>query len=138
VQHEGVALIPEYIAANASWPWPVIRNVSAVTAACMLVRRDVYWSIDGFDEAMGVVFNDVDFCLRMMASGRRVLYTPYAELEHDESSSRGASNPPGDIDLFFSRWGTPDRLRDPFVSPHVLWPHPQRLRTAPAGSEYPG
>ena len=128
VQHEGVALIREYIAANTSWPWPVVRDASAVTAACMLVRRDVYWSVDGFDEDMGVVYNDVDFCLRLLRSGKRVLYTPYAELEHDESSSRGGDNPPADIDLFFARWGTPDRLTDPFVSPHVVWPHPQRLR----------
>ena len=128
VQHEGVALLPEYVAANVSWPWPVIRNTSAVTAACMLIRRDVYWSIDGFDEKMGVVYNDVDFCLRMLRSGRRVLYTPYAEAVHDESSSRGKANPSADIDLFFERWGTPDQMHDPFVSPHVLWPHPQRLR----------
>ncbi len=130
VQHEGVALIREYVAANVSWPWPVIRNTSAVTAACMLIRRDVYWSIGGFDEEMGVVYNDVDFCLRMVRSGRRVVYTPRAELVHDESSSRGKTNPQSDIDLFFGRWGTPETLRDPYVSPHVLWPYPQRLRMA--------
>jgi GT2 family glycosyltransferase len=128
VQHEGIALLPEYVAANASWPYRVIRNTSAVTAACMLVRRDLYWSIGGFDEEMGVVYNDVDFCLRMGRSGQRVLYTPYAQLEHDESSSRGRFNPTDDIDLFFTRWGTPDQLHDPYVSPHVIWPHPQRLR----------
>jgi GT2 family glycosyltransferase len=128
VQHEGVALIREYVAANVSWPWPVIRNTSAVTAACMLVRRDMYWSIGGFDERMGVVYNDVDFCLRMVRSGQRVVYTPYAELVHDESSSRGKVNPQADIDLFFSRWGPSGRLHDPYVSPHVLWPNPQRLR----------
>lgn len=128
VQHEGVGLLPEYTAANISWPWPVIRDTSAVTAACMLVRRDVYWSIGGFDEDMAVCFNDVDFCLRMGRSGRRVVYTPHAELEHAESATRGRTNPPDDIDLFFNRWGTPDRLRDPFLSPHVCWSHPQRLR----------
>jgi GT2 family glycosyltransferase len=134
VQHEGVALLPEYVAANVSWPWPLIRNTSAVTAACMLVRRDVYWSIGGFDEEMGVVYNDVDFCLRMLRSGRKVLYTPYAQLVHDESASRGSANPSADIDLFFDRWGIPSQLRDPHVSPHVLWPHPQRLRTSDRSS----
>jgi GT2 family glycosyltransferase len=128
VQHEGVALLPEYTAANISWPWPVIRDTSAVTAACMLVRREVYWSIGGFDEDMAVCFNDVDFCLRMGRSGRRVVYTPHAELEHAESATRGRTNPQDDIDLFFNRWGTPDRLRDPFLSPYVCWSHPQRLR----------
>lgn len=128
VQHEGVVLLSEYTAANISWPWQVIRNASAVTAACMLVRRDIYASIDGFDEDMGVVYNDVDFGLRMVRSGRRVVYTPYAELEHAESATRGRTNPQADIDLFYARWGTPDRLRDPFVSPFVRWPHPQRLR----------
>ena len=128
VQHEGVALLPEYTAANVSWPWPVIRDTSAVTAACMLVRRDAYWSIGGFDEDIAVCYNDVDFCLRMGRSGRHVVYTPNAELEHAESATRGRTNPRDDIDLFFNRWGTPDHLRDPFVSPHVRWPHPQRLR----------
>lgn len=129
VQHEGIALLREYVAANVSWPWPVIRDTAAVTAACMLVRRDVYWSIGGFDEKMGVVYNDVDFCLRMGCAGLRVLYTPYAELEHDESSSRGRTIWQADIDLFLARWGTPDQLHDPYVSPHILWPHPQRLRS---------
>ena len=128
VQHEGIALLPEYVAANVSWPSRLIRNTSAVTAACMLVRRDVYWTIDGFDEEMGVVYNDVDFCLRMGRSGRKVLYTPYAQLEHDESSSRGPLNPSDDIDLFFTRWGTRDQLSDPCISPYLLWPYPQRLR----------
>jgi len=134
VQHEGIALLPEYVAANVSWPSQVIRNTSAVTAACMLVRRDVYWSIGGFEEEMGVVYNDVDFCLRMGRSGRRVLYTPYAQLEHDESSSRGPLNPSDDIDLFFARWGTRDQLDDPCISPYLLWPHPQRLRVGEAVS----
>ena len=132
-QHEGIALLPEYIAANISWPWPVIRDASAVTAACMLVRRDVYWAIDGFDEDMGVVYNDVDFGLRMNRSGHRVVYTPYAKLVHDESASRGSDNPSGDIDLFFSRWGAPGEMRDPYISRFVVWPHPQRLRLGAPG-----
>jgi hypothetical protein len=57
-----------------------------------------------------------------------VLYTPYAQLEHDESSSRGPLNPSDDIDLFFTRWGTRDQLGDPCISPYLLWPYPQRLR----------
>jgi glycosyltransferase involved in cell wall biosynthesis len=66
------------------------QELSAVTGACMLVRRNVYLEVGGFDEEhLRVAFNDVDFCLRLLQRGYRIVYTPYAELYHAESTSRG-------------------------------------------------
>ena len=65
------------------------RNYSAVTAAAMLVRTSVFDELDGFDTAFAKDFNDVDFCLKVRAAGFNNLWTPYAELYHHESASRG-------------------------------------------------
>jgi hypothetical protein len=67
----------------------VPQDVTCVTGACMLVRRHVFVDIGGFDEALGIAFNDVDFCLRLRASGWRIVWTPSAELYHKESRSIG-------------------------------------------------
>lgn len=69
-----------------------IRNFSAVTAACLLVRRDSYFEVDGLDEELAVAYNDVDFCLKLRRAGYRIAWTPLAELYHYESISRGADN----------------------------------------------
>jgi GT2 family glycosyltransferase len=67
----------------------VVQELSAVTAACMLTWRELYLRLGGLDEAnLPVAFNDVDFCLRVRAAGKRVVWTPYAELVHHESISR--------------------------------------------------
>lgn len=66
------------------------QNFSAVTAACMLVKKDLYLQLGGLDEQnLAVAFNDVDFCLRLQEKGFRILWTPHAELYHHESASRG-------------------------------------------------
>lgn len=70
------------------------QNYSAVTAACLVVRREVYEAVGGLDEVLAVAFNDVDFCLRLQARGYRNLWTPYAELYHHESASRGLEDTP--------------------------------------------
>jgi len=70
----------------------VTQEFSAVTAACMLMRREVFEQVNGFDEvAFAVDFNDVDLCLRIRRAGHRVVWTPHAELFHHESATRGAS-----------------------------------------------
>ncbi|MEG1069280.1 MAG: glycosyltransferase family 2 protein, partial [Ruthenibacterium sp.] len=66
-----------------------VQDFSACTAACLLVKASVYDAVGGLDEGFAVAFNDVDFCLRICAAGYRVVYTPYAELYHYESKSRG-------------------------------------------------
>ena len=70
-----------------------IRNVSAVTGACLMTAAQVFWKIGGFDEqAFAVAFNDVDLCLRIAGLGYRILYTPYALLHHHEAFSKTAKD----------------------------------------------
>ena len=68
----------------------VVRNVSALTGACLLTKRAVFQEVGGFDqENLPVAFNDVDLCLKMIERGYRIVWTPYALLYHHESASRG-------------------------------------------------
>ena len=67
----------------------LMQDLSAVTAACMMVRADLFASIGGFEEKLAVAFNDVDLCLRINRAGYLVVYDPYAELYHHESLTRG-------------------------------------------------
>lgn len=66
-----------------------VTNYSAVTAACLLVKKSTYEQIGGFDENFAVTFNDVDFCLKIRALGDLIVYTPHARFYHHESKSRG-------------------------------------------------
>ena len=66
-----------------------VTNYSAVTAACMMMRRSVFDEVGGFDEDFAVAYNDVDLCLRVVRAGYRIVYLPHAELFHYESKSRG-------------------------------------------------
>lgn len=66
-----------------------VRCVPAVTAACLLIRRELFDSLGGFDERFPVTFNDVDLCARVRARGLRVVVTPHARLLHYEGLSRG-------------------------------------------------
>jgi GT2 family glycosyltransferase len=99
----------------------LVQQMSAVTAAAMVVRREVFRSLGGFDEEnLGVAFNDVDFCLRLGVADMKVVWTPFAELYHRESATRGLSDVAGDRfqrEVFYmqGRWGA--RLReDPFYN----------------------
>ncbi|MHB1712277.1 MAG: glycosyltransferase family 2 protein, partial [Acidimicrobiales bacterium] len=92
----------------------IVREYSAVTAACMLVRRNVFVELGGFDEALAIAFNDVDFCLRLGQAGYRVLYTPHATLIHYESVSRGLSGFQHDYRQFLKRWTEVLRAGDPY------------------------
>ena len=75
--------------------------MSAVTAACLLVRKSVFEEVEGLNEKdLTVAFNDVDFCLKVQAAGYRNLWTPYAELYHYESISRGAEDNPEKVARF--------------------------------------
>lgn len=101
------------------------RRVSAVTGACLVVRREVFDAAGGFDEALPSDFNDVDFCLRVGADGLKTLYTPCANLIHHEGRTRGNWDDPAHRRrfaaarrLFVDRWGT--RLaRDPWFNPNL-------------------
>jgi glycosyltransferase involved in cell wall biosynthesis len=81
----------------------LVQNLSAVTAAVLVVRKEVFEEVGGLNEVdLTVAFNDVDFCLKVMDAGYRNLWTPYAELYHYESISRGAENDPVKIARFNS------------------------------------
>ncbi|MFV0412144.1 MAG: glycosyltransferase family 2 protein, partial [Oscillospiraceae bacterium] len=67
-----------------------VQELSAVTGACLMVKKQVFEKVKGFDEQFAVAYNDVDFCLRVRQAGYSVLFTPYAELYHYESKSRGS------------------------------------------------
>ena len=75
----------------------IVQNYSAVTAACMLMRKDIFYEVSGFEEELKVAFNDVDLCLKVLEKGYRNLWTPYAELIHYESKSRGSEDSPEKI-----------------------------------------
>lgn len=71
----------------------VVREYSAVTAACMMMRKKLFQEIGGFDvENLGIAYNDVDLCLRLRKKGYLIIYTPYTEIVHHESISRGNDN----------------------------------------------
>lgn len=69
-----------------------VQNVNAVTGACMMLRRQVYDEVEGFDENLPVAYNDVDLCLKVRQKGYGNIYTPYATLYHYESLTRGRDN----------------------------------------------
>lgn len=80
----------------------VQQDLSAVTAACMMVKRSVYEAVKGLDEKLQVAFNDVDFCLRVRKAGYLVVYNPYAELYHYESKTRGPEDTKEKARRFYS------------------------------------
>lgn len=101
------------------------QNLSAVTAACLLVRREVFDQVGGLDERFEVAFNDVDFCLRVAALGYLNVWTPWAELYHHESASRGYEDSPeklarfmGEVGRMQARWGA-SLSRDPAYNPNL-------------------
>lgn len=101
----------------------LVREVSAVTGACLALRREVFDRVGGLDEEkLAVAFNDVDLCLRIREAGWRILWTPHAELYHLESASRGSDFSPEKVRRFADeiahmrrRWGE-TLARDPFYS----------------------
>ncbi len=107
---------------NRAW---LQQNYSVVTAACMLVRKRVFEEAGRFDEAhLGISFNDVDLCLELRKRGFEIVWTPYANLIHRESSSRGDPSTPAQQEQFFreatymqQKWGA-ELLCDPFYSPN--------------------
>jgi GT2 family glycosyltransferase len=123
-QHEGVVLNAGGVALNLdSGPYAAygrcIRNTAAVTAACLMMRKSVFAAVGGMDDRLRVAYNDVDLCLRIGERGWRIVYTPYAELEHAESSTRGTLHPEIDEAFFQRRWGAPYTALDPFFTPNL-------------------
>lgn len=101
-------------------------NYSAVTAACMMMKRSVFEELGGFEEQLAVAFNDVDLCLRTVASGHLVVYNPYVELRHYESKSRGAEDSEekvcrfqNEIEFMRTRWEDLLKQGDPYYNKNL-------------------
>ena len=136
LQHGGVILGIGGIAGHAHKHLPsaapgyfsraqLTQDLSAVTAACLVVRRSTFLDVGGLDEGLPVAFNDIDFCLRLRQSGLRNLWTPYATLLHHESKSRGAEDTRQKRARFLresatmeERWGASLR-QDPAYNPNL-------------------
>ena len=162
LQHGGVILGLGGVAGHAHKDLPrhhhgyfgraaLIQGLSAVTAACLVIRKAVYEEVGGLNETdLAVSYNDVDFCLRVRKAGYRNVWTPYAELYHHESASRGHEDSPEkkarfarEIAYMKQQWG--DMLRDdPAYSPNLTldredfslaWP--PRVAPLPHASSHP-
>ena len=97
----------------------VVRNVSGVTAACMMIRRDLFEKIGGFDEeSFQISYNDLDLCLRLQQNGYLIIYTPFAQLYHYESYSRGYSYDEFATLKIQEKWGRTCEI-DPFYNPNL-------------------
>jgi glycosyltransferase involved in cell wall biosynthesis len=138
IQHAGVLLGVHGVAAHAHRNFDrlatgyfghlqLAHRVSAVTAACAVIRREAWEEINGFDEAsLPNVLNDVDLCLRLRAAGWDVVWTPYAELFHSESTSRGLDNEGPRAEAYAqavawmqTRWGVVGLRDDPYYNPNL-------------------
>ncbi len=92
------------------------REVGAVTAACLLTPRAVFEELAGFPEEFRIAFNDLDYCLRVRETGRRIIWSAHSTLFHFESQTRRPDADQHEIDLMYERWG--DELRsDPYGNP---------------------
>jgi len=128
-QHEGVIVGPgNGLAGNIDFEnyfgiGRCIHNPSAVTAACMMTRTEVFKGLGGFEEDLVVAYNDVDYCLRASDKGFLIVFTPYAVLKHYEAATRGygddasgKSHPVEDEEFFRTRW---KGYIDPFDPPSL-------------------
>jgi GT2 family glycosyltransferase len=137
VQHAGVTLGLHGLAGHQGHLWEenddgyygynqIVRQASAVTAACLLMRRSDFLAVGGFDESrFAVAFNDVDLCLKIRALNKRVIWTPYARLIHHESVSRGNDTQPfqaarleKEKAALRDQWA-PLILNDPYYNPNL-------------------
>ena len=106
-----------------------VQDFSAVTGACLLVKTSVYDEVGGLDEGFAVAFNDVDFCLRVREAGYRIAWTPYAQLYHYESKSRGGDEKDpvkarrfaAEQQRLYDRHGRENILDDPYYNPSLTY-----------------
>lgn len=137
IQHAGVILGMGGFAAHALWslsdreeayfPFSLCeREVSAVTGACLMVRREVFDEVGGMEEAFVVALNDIDFCMKVRKAGYTILFNPYAKLYHYESKSRGYEDTAEkqarfqkEIERFQQKWEKEIQAGDPFYNPNL-------------------
>jgi O-antigen biosynthesis protein len=104
----------------------ISQNFSAVTAACLMISKRIYDEVEGLDEYLKVAFNDVDLCMKVRELGRLIVWTPYAEMYHYESKSRGAEDTPEkiirfqeEINEFKKKWSSHIEKGDPYYNPNL-------------------
>lgn len=137
IQHAGVILGIGGVAGHAHKYLPrgsygymsratIAQNLSAVTAACVMIPRHVWEEVNGLDASFAVAFNDVDLCMRIRKVGYLIVWTPYAELYHYESKSRGLEDTPekqkrfeGEVHRFQERWKKELEAGDPYYNPNL-------------------
>ena len=137
VQHAGVIVGLGGVAGHSHKHFPkkspgyfgrlvLVQNLSAVTAACMMMPKKVFDEVGGLNEAYKVAFNDVDLCMKIRKVGYLIVYTPYAELYHYESVSRGYEDTPEkiarfnrEIRRFKDLWGDELAKGDPYYNPNL-------------------
>ena len=100
-----------------------IQNITAVTAACMITKREIFEKVGYMNEELEVAFNDIDFCLKIRKAGYDIIYNPYIELWHYESKTRGEENTPekvkrfnNEIDIFKKYWQKELDNGDPYYN----------------------
>ncbi len=108
----------------------IAQNLSAVTFACVMMPSKVFREVNGLDEAFQVAFNDVDMCMRIRKAGYHIVFTPYCELYHYESKSRGQEDTPAKVKRFNSeiarfqtRWGKELEAGDPYYNKNLTLVH---------------
>ena len=127
IQHAGVVLNAKRLCQHAHYNWPAgslgyqgrirrLQEFSAVTAACMLVRRDAFEAVGGFDEQFPENYNDIDLCLRLRRAGLAIVYQPHVQATHWEGRTRTAKETAKEA--FKDRWQHAFS-RDPFYHPYL-------------------
>ena len=121
---------------RAGWttvgPTDMIRDCTAVTGACMMMRRKLFEDLGGFDERFIICGSDVEICLRSLESGHRNLVTPHAQLTHFESKTRGTDIPVNDFRRSFAAYEPYLRKGDPYYNPQLSLKTPKaEIRLAP-------
>jgi GT2 family glycosyltransferase len=130
IQHAGVLLgmggtadhaMRGFIAKSDGYEGNLIcaREVSAVTAACMAMRKSTFEEIGGFNECFCNVYQDLELCLRLRKRGLRIIWTPHASLLHHESYSRQRSDDVVDRELLLKEWGEVIQQGDPYYNPNL-------------------
>ena len=104
----------------------IVQDMSAVTAACMMIKREAFEAAGGFEEKLAVAFNDVDFCLKVRREGFLVVYNPDVEMYHYESKTRGYEDTPekerrfqSEIEYMRSHWLDILKKGDPYYNPNL-------------------
>lgn len=145
VQHAGVVLGLGSVAGHVSMRTPrgaagymgrniYAQNLSAVTGACMMIRKDIWYEAGGLDEEFVVAYNDIDLCLKIREAGYLIVWTPFAELYHYESKSRNLNRTPKQLEIYVKevqmlreKWKELLEKGDPYFNPNFTLERPDYM-----------